>query len=210
MRMILKHVIAVLALLVCATAAFAQDASQQAWGNEQHVVLQELNLNIELLPMSEPIADNSASPSSLIVVPNIPDSAFKQPLITENNIHMYLGLASLAMGAVAGISAPEDFDPDLLNTVHFKAAKASWQLGAAAVATGFYAHWDDFHLEDGLLDPDNLHILLGLAGTIGYYLAVKGAVDEYNDPSIGYPTENHSTPGIFGGAAMTIAIGLTW
>ncbi len=202
MLITVRH-LAVVVLLSWTTQAWAQDMPQ-------HQVLYDLNLNIELLSMSEPLVDNSQTSVARIAVPNIPDASFTQPFITENNIHMYLGLASLAMGGIAAISAPEDFDPDLLNTVHFKAAKASWQLGAAAVATGFYAHWDDFHIEDGLLDPDNLHILLGLAGTIGYYLAVKGAVDEYNDPQIGYPSENHSTPGIFGGAAMTIAIGLTW
>ena len=176
---------------------------------QDDVLLQEFNLTAELSPLDVQFAANGGEAGmSRIAVPNIPDSAFKKPWITMNNIHEYLGLASLAFGGLAAISAPEDYDPDLLNTVHFKAAKASWQLGAAAVATGFYAHWDDFHLEDGLLDPDNLHLLLGFAGTLGYYLAVKGAVDQYNTD--GYPGKGHSTPGIMGGAAMVFAIGLTW
>jgi multidrug efflux pump subunit AcrB len=35
---------------------------------------------------------------------------------------------------------------------------------AATVMTGLLYHWDDFHLEDGLTDPDNLHVML--AGVI--------------------------------------------
>ena len=155
------------------------------------------------------VADNRSSAQVRNAsVPNIPDSAFEKPSITENNLHMYLGLASLAMGGLAAVTVPESYDPDLLNSVHFKAAKASWQLGAAAVASGFYTHWNDFHLEDGLLDRDNLHVLLGLIGTLGYYMAVKGAVDEYND--VGYPSTDHASKGIIGGASMTFAIGFTW
>jgi len=53
-----------------------------------------------------------------------------------------------------------------------------------------------------------LHVLLGLAGTIVYFLAVKGAVDEYN--ALGYPSSDHASKGIFGGAAMITAIAITW
>ncbi|MDX8382820.1 MAG: hypothetical protein R8M45_01985, partial [Ghiorsea sp.] len=123
------------------TAAFAlllMGFSSQAVAQDDFL-LQELNLTAELSPLDVQFtANGSDAGMSRIAVPNIPDSAFKKPFITMNNIHEYLGLASLAFGGLAGISAPEDYDPDLLNTVHFKAAKASWQLGAAAVATGFY------------------------------------------------------------------------
>jgi len=197
--------IAVLAMLfISITTASAQDTNN-------NILLADLNLNIGDIDTQLLLADNTVySPSSRAATPNIPDSAFEKPMITANQTHMYLGLASMAFGALAGISAPDGFDPDLLNTVHFKAAKASWQLGAAAIGTGLWTHWDDFHLEDGLFDRDNLHVLLGTLGVVGYYLAVKGAVDEYNDPNIGYPSSDHASNGIFGGAAMITAIALTW
>ena len=58
------------------------------------------------------------------------------------------------------------------------------------------------------MDRDNLHALLGLLGTLGYYLAVQGAVNDYNTK--GAVTTDHASKGIFGGGAMTIAIALTW
>jgi len=202
MRVIVRHMAMLVMALCVSTSALAQ-------GNEDNIVLRDLDLNIALSSSDILLAANTAkSNTRRASVPNIPDSAFDEPWITENNIHMYLGLASLAMGGLAGITAPESYDPDLLNSVHFKAAKASWQLGAAAVATGLYSHWDDFFIEDGLLDRDNLHALLGLAGTIGYYLAVSSAVKEYND--VGYPSGDHASKGIFGGGAMLLAIGFTW
>jgi len=185
--------------------------SSQAMAQDEYI-LQELDLNIALAPLDVDFAANGSNAGiSRIAVPNIPDSAFTKPLITMNNIHEYLGLASLAFGALAGISAPENGSADLVNTYHYRAAKYSWQLGAAAVTTGLYSHWDDFHLEDGFLDPDNLHALLGFLGTLGFYMAVAGAVDEYNTNGF-VDTENksHATYGIFGGAAMAIAIGFTW
>ncbi|MDQ6977111.1 MAG: hypothetical protein Q9M75_03260 [Ghiorsea sp.] len=197
--------IAMLAMLfISITTASAQDTNN-------NILLADLNLNIGDIDTQLLLADNTVySPSSRAATPNIPDSAFEKPMITANQTHMYLGLASMAFGALAGISAPDGYDPDLLNTVHFKAAKASWQLGAAAIGTGLWTHWDDFHLEDGIFDRDNLHVLLGTLGVVGYYLAVKGAVDEYNDPNIGYPSSDHASKGIFGGAAMITAIALTW
>ncbi|MDX8384397.1 MAG: hypothetical protein R8M45_09970 [Ghiorsea sp.] len=175
-------------------------------------LLQELNLTAELSPLDVQFTANGGDAGmSRIAVPNIPDSAFKKPFITMNNIHEYLGLASLAFGGLAAISVPENGSADLVNTFHYRFAKYSWQLGAAAVGTGFYAHWDDFHLEDGLLDPDNLHIMLGFLGTLGYYLAVAGAVDEYNTNGyVDTENKNHATYGILGGAAMSVAIGFTW
>jgi len=191
------------------TCALMVGLSVSAQANEYNNHMQWIDLDSALSTSDIFVADNRLPAQRRNAsVPNIPDSAFEKPGITENNLHMYLGLASLAMGGMAAISAPEEYDADLLNTVHFKAAKASWQLGAAAIASGFYSHWDDFHLEDGLFDRDNLHVLLGLVGTLGYYLAVKGAVDEYND--VGYPSTDHASKGIIGGASMTFAIGFTW
>ncbi len=205
MGLFTRYMIACALTLVTTTSVFAQ-------GISDNVVLRDLDLNVENIELSTSdvllAANGKASTSYKSKAANIPDAAFKEPFITENNIHEYLGLASLAMGGIAAVSAPETYDPYLLDSVHYKAAKLSWQLGAAAVATGLYSHWDDFYIEDGLLDRDNLHAILGFMGTLGYYLAVSSAVDEYNKQ--GYPTSEHASKGIFGGASMLLAIGFTW
>ena len=194
-------------LSLAAALGLCLAAPAMAQENGMSLGLHEWDSGIDLSTSDIILAANGAPATYRTAVPNIPDSAFEKPAVTENNLHMYLGLASLAMGGLAAISVPED-QTDLLNTVHYKAAKASWQLGAMAVGTGLYSHWDDFYLEDGILDRDNLHALLGLLGTLGYYLAVQGAVNDYNTK--GAVTTDHASKGIFGGGATTIAIALTW
>ncbi len=199
MGFIFRQCFAIMLLLSFANVSYAKDVYEPTYT--------DLDLNVELLDSSLLVADSRA-PSAPSSVPNIPDSAFKKPDVTANNVHMYLGLASMALGALTAISAPESADPDLLNSVHYKAGKLSWQLGAAAIGTGLWTHWDDFHIEDGLFDRDNLHVILGTLGVIGYYLAVQSAVDEYNN--IGYPSTDHSSAGVLGGSAMITAIAITW
>lgn len=199
MGFIFRQCFTMMLLVSVANVSYAEDRYEPTYT--------DLDLSVELLDSSMLLADSRA-PSAPSRVPNIPDSAFKKPAITANNVHMYLGLASLAFGGLTAISAPETADPDLLNSVHYKAGKLSWQLGAAAIGTGLWTHWDDFHIEDGLFDRDNLHVILGTLGVIGYYLAVKSAVDEYNN--IGYPSTDHSSAGVLGGGAMLTAIAITW
>jgi len=187
---------------------FSLSATAYAQDNNTFI-LTDLNLNAFEIDKALSVADNSRAKYQS-TTPNIPDSAFDKPMITDNNIHMYLGLASLAFGGITAVSAPDGFDPNLLTSVHYKAAKLSWQLGAAAIGTGLWTHWDDFHLEDGLFDRDNLHIILGTLGVVGYYLAVKSATDEYNASVNGYPSTDHSSAGVLGGGAMITAIALTW
>ncbi len=199
MGFIFRQCFVVVLLLSFANILYAKDIYEPTYT--------DLDLSVALLDSSMLLADNRA-PSAPSSAPNIPDSAFKKPAVTANNAHMYLGLASLALGGLTAISAPDSADPDLLNSVHYKAGKLAWQLGAAAIGTGLWTHWDDFHIEDGLFDRDNLHVILGTLGVIGYYLAVKSAVDEYNN--IGYPSTDHSSAGVLGGAAMITAIAITW
>jgi len=202
MMFFVRNIMAVALLFGGLTAAQAQE--------DTPYLLSEFNISADVIDSSLMLADNRAPSRAGSTVPNIPDSAFKKPAFTQNNLHMYLGLASLGFGVLTGITAPDSADPDLLNSVHYKAAKASWQFGAAAIGTGLWSHWDDFHVEDGLFDRDNLHVILGTLGVVGYYLAVKSAVDQYNDPNKGYPDSSHASKGIFGGAAMLTAIVLTW
>ena len=200
--------IAVLAMLIVSiTTAAAQDSNN-------NILLADLNLNIEDMSSTFLLADNNAtSVARRSVTPNIPDSAFEKPAITWNQTHMYLGLASMTMAGITGLTAStvgtDNGTANLKSNVHVVAAKAAWQLGALAIGTGLWTHWDDFHLEDGLLDRDNLHVLLGTLGVIGYYMAVNSAVNDYNTNS-GSVTTDHASYGILGGAAMITGIALTW
>jgi hypothetical protein len=65
-------------------------------------------------------------------------------------------------------------------------------------------HWDDFHLEDGLTDPDNLHVLLGLTG------AAAMAVATANSAKVKTGTASHAGLAMAGAAGMVVAIKLTW
>ena len=208
MQFIVRPMAMITALLFMTGTASAQDSAED-------VLLADLNIGIEQVSASHLlVADNSMpTRSNRVQVPNIPDSAFEKPAITANQTHMYLGLASMAMGGLAGLTADsvsKDNGTAYLKTnVHVVAAKAAWQLGALAIGTGLWAHWDDFHLEDGLLDRDNLHVLLGTLGVIGYYMAVSSAVNDYNTNN-GSVRTDHASYGIFGGATMITGIALTW
>ncbi len=98
-----------------------------------------------------------------------PDSVFKEHFFTRNKIHQYLGIGSLALASIA------------------------------AVTTGFVFHLNDIDLSKGLKDPDNVHMGLGMLGTLGYLVAVSSA-----------PEDLHPTAGIIGVVGMLVAIKYTW
>jgi len=64
-------------------------------------------------------------------------------------------------------------------------------------------HWDDFHLEDGLSDPDNQHVMLGTAGALLMLFALNKSMKS-NVPT------SHAGYAELGGVAMAVAIKLTW
>jgi hypothetical protein len=67
----------------------------------------------------------------------------------------------------------------------------------AAVATGFYAHWDD--IDASWRNPDTQHAVLGALGALAILAAVaKGG------------KEGHAGWGEVGAVSMLIAIKLTW
>lgn len=118
---------------------------------------------------------------------------FEEPLFTGNKFHKYFGIGALAAVGLA-IIAPKEEDG-----LHEYAAKTAAVLGGAAATSGLIYHWDDFHFEDGMGDPDNLHFLLGTLGTIGmFYAAAKG------------PEAPHAGVGALAGISMGIAVKITW
>lgn len=108
-----------------------------------------------------------------------------------NNVHKYLGIGSIALAGLSMISPKEENGP------HEFFAKGAAGLGVAAVATGFYAHWDD--IDASWRNPDTQHAVLGALGALAILAAVaKGG------------KEGHAGWGEVGAVSMLIAIKLTW
>lgn len=134
---------------------------------------------------------------------------FEPATFSGSNAHKYLGLGTLGL-VVATVIAPKpaeiegraptqaELDAQESST-HARLGRATAALATATVVSGLLAHWDDFHLEDGWTDPDNLHALLGAAGALAMLAAVSQA-----------PEGGHAGAGMAGGAAMAVAIKLTW
>ncbi len=135
----------------------------------------------------------------------------RKPWLTGNELHKYLGLGSLLLGGLTMLSAGaaeggegdegggENSYGGTGYDIHRTLALSATALGLGAVATGFLFHGDDIGLESGLTDPDNLHMSLGLLGTLGYVSAVSAA-----------PGESHAGSGTVGGLSMLVAVKIAW
>jgi hypothetical protein len=142
-----------------------------------------------------------------------PAAEFKPPLFTGSKVHQYLGIGTVLAVGLTALSAPDDecesncaasSQPrQTSGTTHTTMARTAAVLAAATVATGLLYHWDDFHLEDGLSDPDNQHVMLATAGALLMLFAVNKSANS------SVPT-SHAGAGIAGGVAMAVAIKLTW
>lgn len=137
---------------------------------------------------------------------------FKEPVFTASKVHQYLGIATMAaaaatfvthfhpcQGAGCGPQPPRD-----INGTHATLGKATAVLAAATVASGLYAHWDDFHKEDGATDPDNLHVILGVAGAAAMIYAINKSANSTTTPT------SHAALAELGALSMAVAIKLTW
>jgi len=113
--------------------------------------------------------------------------------LTGSKAHQYMGLGALALVALAAVSPKEE------GGAHEYFAKGATVLAAGAATTGFIYHWEDFHLKDGFTDPDNMHMMLGLLGTLAMVAAVSKA-----------PEGGHGGAGLLGGVAMGVAVKMTW
>lgn len=145
--------------------------------------------------------------------PEIKKSEFEPALFSGSNMHKYLGFGTMVFAALTATNKPAENEcesascpppePRDTRSAHASYAKATVAFAAATVATGLLAHWDDFHLEDGITDPDNLHALLGTAGMLTMAYAVSKASDPWN-------SNGHAGKAIAGAAAMAVAIKITW
>lgn len=137
---------------------------------------------------------------------------FEPPLITGSKVHQYLGLGTIVFAALTAVTAPDDgcetnctatATPRQTNGTHAKLAKATVAMAAAAIATGLVVHWDDFHLVDGITDPDNLHILLGVTGAA----LMAYAVNKSKNSAV---PVSHAGIAELGALGMVAAIKITW
>jgi hypothetical protein len=108
------------------------------------------------------------------------------------------------------VTAPEGCEhncaantPRETNGTHAKLAKATVAMAAATIATGLIGHWNDFHLEDGITDPDNLHVLLGVTGAALMAYAVNKSMHSSTEVS-------HAGIAEMGALGMVAAIKITW
>jgi hypothetical protein len=141
-----------------------------------------------------------------------PTAEFKPPLFSGSKVHQYLGLGTVLAVGLTALSAPDEecenncsatSPRQTTGTTHTTMARTAAVLAVATVATGLLYHWDDFHLEDGLSDPDNQHVMLATAGALLMLFAVNKSANS------SVPT-SHAGAGIAGGVAMAAAIKLTW
>lgn len=144
--------------------------------------------------------------------PAVKPVAFQPAFFTTSNAHKYFGLGTVLFMGLTALTAPDDGcetncgkkpPRQTSGTTHTRLARTAATLAAATVTTGLIAHWDDFHVEDGFTDPDNMHVMLGAAGA----LLMLGAVHKSATSST--PT-SHAGMAELGGVAMAVAIKLTW
>lgn len=144
--------------------------------------------------------------------PVTPAAEFEPPLISGSNLHKYLGLGTIVLAGLTTVTAPGEGcenncaanTPRDVNGTHAQLAKATVAMALATVATGLYAHWNDFSLADGWSDPDNLHVLLGITGAALMAYAVQKSASQ----STG--TASHAGVAELGAIGMVVAIKLTW
>ena len=169
-------------------------------------------------PWSDLLALSQADPglASQNAAAAVPGAVLAPPakpaVFTGSDVHKYLGLGTVVLVGLTAATAPgggcehnctSNTPRQTSGTTHTRLARATAAMAAATVTSGLLVHWDDFHLKDGLSDPDNQHVLLGLAGSILMLYAVNKSMHS------AVPTQ-HAVFAEVGGAAMAVAIKLTW
>ncbi len=200
----LSKLVAVAALLACAGTAYAQDGFA-GLDTPARSYVQDAGAFMLAANETEVASGKSAAASSVATKPE-----YEPPLLTGSNAHMYLGLATIVAAGLTAVTAPGENEGALpanykrdTNGTHAHLAKTTVALAAATIATGLWTHWDDFHLEDGIADPDNLHVLLGVTGAaLMAYATNKSAKSAV--------PVSHAGLAELGALGMVAAIKLTW
>ena len=138
------------------------------------------------------------------------ENDFEPPAFSGGKLHQYLGIATVGAAAetflthhdackdAACANLPRD-----TRGPHAQLGRATAVLALATVASGLLTHWDDFSLEDGWQDPDNMHVMLGVSGAALMAYAI-------NKSWRSTAPVNHSGLAELGAASMIFAIKLTW
>jgi len=194
-------------LLASAGLATAQEAPLDLTTPAQAYAQRAMPL---MLAANDSVATAGKSPA---VAAPAAQPAFEESWLTGSKAHMVLGLATIATAVAAAAAAPDGYEcevgpcppppPRETNGTHAKLAKASVALAAATIASGLITHWDDFSFEDGLTDPDNLHVLLGVSGAALMAYAVNKSAKSSVPVS-------HAGMAELGALGMAVAIKLTW
>jgi hypothetical protein len=205
-RIKLKSTLAGLCILAASGAVHAQDAA--------------LNLSLPSEPKaahSFMLASNDTASANLpaSVTHSTPSAEFQAPLFSGDKLHQYLGLTTLVLAGLTAVTAPGDGgcegvcpqpttpQPRQTNGTHAKLAKAAGAMALATVVSGLIDHWDDFHFEDGFTDPDNMHAMLGTAGSLAMMYAINKSANSKTPVS-------HAGIAELGAVAMVVAVKLTW
>lgn len=145
-------------------------------------------------------------PESAVGATSAPSDEFRPKRFSGTKMHQYLGVSTAVLAGAAFMTHPHPSDPNApreVNGVHAQLAKATVAMAAATIAFGLVSHWDDFSFEDGWKDPDNLHVVLGMAGAALMAYAVEKSATSSS------PVE-HAREAELGALGMIVAIKLTW
>ncbi len=188
--------------------------SGTAWAQDQAVELPMLSSEYVKDYESFKLAANDADvlvkkPES--AAPVAKEAEFEPPMFSGTKVHQYLGLATV--GAAAATFATHFHPcegpncgpqpPRKTHGTHANLGRATAILAAATVVSGLLSHWDDFHAEDGISDPDNMHVALGVTGAALMAYAINKSVRST------VPT-SHAAMAELGALSMVVAIKLTW
>lgn len=197
-----KKIVASLCLALACNASFAADST--------------LDLSLPAAsasPKSFMLASNDSAAMPASVASTAPKAEFSEPWMSGDKLHQYMGWTTLALVAGAALTASEGCEgaacatanaqPRQTTGTHASFGKAAAFMAAATVTSGLIDHWDDFHMEDGFTDPDNLHAMLGTAGALMMMYAVNKSANSKVPVSHGGIAE-------LGGVAMAVAVKLTW
>ncbi len=195
---------ALAAMLLWAGGAGAQETTLDTATPAQVYALHAQPL---LLAASEQVA----APEQAVAPVQPAQPSFEPPLVSGSNIHLVLGLSTIAAAAATAATAPEGCEhncpnpppPRETNGTHAKLAKTTIALAAATIASGLVTHWDDFALADGLTDPDNLHVLFGITGAALMAYAVNKSANSTSQVS-------HAGIAELGALGMLVGIKMTW
>jgi hypothetical protein len=199
--------------MVVASALCLAALSSAAWAQDE-IALPQLSSGYVKSDEAFRLAANEESvlvKKPEAAVPAAKEPEFEEPLFSGGKMHQYLGMATVGAAAATFLThfhpcegpACGPQPPRKTHGAHANFGRATAILAAATVASGLMAHWDDFHAEDGLTDPDNLHVLLGVSGAALMAYAINKSARST------VPT-SHAAVAELGAIGMVVAIKLTW